>query len=27
GKFEGDEVSIATPGGNKVFEIDRVEYL
>lgn len=27
GKFEGDEVSITTPGGNKVFEIDRVEYL
>ncbi|ENM3742264.1 TPA: transcription elongation factor GreA [Vibrio cholerae] len=27
GKFEGDEVSISTPGGNKVFEIDRVEYL
>ncbi|EGR2496483.1 transcription elongation factor GreA [Vibrio cholerae] len=27
GKFEGDEVSIVTPGGNKVFEIDRVEYL
>ena len=27
GKFEGYEVSIATPGGNKVFEIDRVEYL
>ncbi|EEW07244.1 transcription elongation factor GreA [Vibrio mimicus SX-4] len=27
GKFEGDEVAIATPGGDKVFEIDRVEYL
>ncbi|HGF7194613.1 TPA: transcription elongation factor GreA [Vibrio cholerae] len=27
GKFEGDEVSIETPGGNKAFEIDRVEYL
>ncbi|EEZ01215.1 transcription elongation factor GreA [Vibrio mimicus] len=27
GKLEGDEVAIATPGGNKDFEIDRVEYL
>ncbi|ENM5738560.1 transcription elongation factor GreA [Vibrio mimicus] len=27
GKFEGDEVAIATPGGDKVLEIDRVEYL
>lgn len=27
GKSEGDEVSISTPGGEKLFEIDRVEYL
>ena len=27
GKEEGDEVSITTPGGVKVFEIDQVEYL
>ncbi|ENM5743345.1 transcription elongation factor GreA [Vibrio metoecus] len=27
GKMEGDEVAIVTPGGNKDFEIDRVEYL
>jgi transcription elongation factor GreA len=27
GKFEGDEVTIATPSGEKVFEIDRVEYI
>ncbi|QIL86497.1 transcription elongation factor GreA [Vibrio sp. HDW18] len=26
GKFEGDEVAIATPGGDKLLEIDRVEY-
>ncbi|MGL4193447.1 MAG: transcription elongation factor GreA [Vibrio sp.] len=26
GKFEGDEVVIATPGGDKLLEIDRVEY-
>ncbi|MFC3022493.1 transcription elongation factor GreA [Vibrio zhugei] len=27
GKEEGDEVVITTPGGDKVFEIDRVEYI
>lgn len=27
GKMEGDEVIIATPGGDKDFEIDKVEYL
>ncbi|MCG6507723.1 GreA/GreB family elongation factor, partial [Vibrio parahaemolyticus] len=27
GKMEGDEVTISTPGGEKVFEIDRVYYL
>lgn len=27
GKFEGDEVTIVTPSGEKVFEIDRVEYI
>lgn len=27
GKMEGDEVSISTPGGDKVFEIDKVDYL
>lgn len=27
GKEEGDEVSITTPGGIKLFEIDQVEYL
>ncbi|MGO1296790.1 MAG: transcription elongation factor GreA [Vibrio sp.] len=27
GKEEGDEVAISTPGGDKVFEIDRVEYI
>lgn len=27
GKSEGDEVSISTPGGEKLFEIDQVEYL
>ncbi|MBT2917899.1 transcription elongation factor GreA [Vibrio anguillarum] len=27
GKIEGDEVIIATPGGDKDFEIDKVEYL
>ncbi|NLS12734.1 transcription elongation factor GreA [Vibrio sp. SM6] len=27
GKMEGDEVVITTPGGQKDFEIDRVEYL
>jgi transcription elongation factor GreA len=27
GKCEGDEVSISTPGGEKLFEIDQVEYL
>jgi transcription elongation factor GreA len=27
GKLEGDEVTIVTPGGEKVFEIDKVEYL
>ncbi len=27
GKEEGDEVSIATPGGNKDYEIDKVDYL
>ena len=24
---EGDEVTIVTPGGEKVFEIDRVDYI
>ncbi|MBD8512813.1 transcription elongation factor GreA [Photobacterium sp. WH77] len=27
GKQEGDEVSIATPGGRKEFEIEKVEYV
>lgn len=27
GKMEGDEVTISTPGGDKVFEIDKVDYL
>lgn len=27
GKLEGDEVTIVTPGGEKVFEIDQVEYI
>lgn len=27
GKMEGDEVIITTPGGDKDFEIDRVEYI
>ncbi len=27
GKMEGDEVTIVTPGGEKVFEIDQVEYI
>jgi transcription elongation factor GreA len=27
GKMEGDEVVISTPGGEKDFEIDRVEYI
>ncbi|GAB6261531.1 transcription elongation factor GreA [Photobacterium sp. R1] len=27
GKQEGDEVSIVTPGGNKEFEIEKVEYI
>ncbi|MCR9420523.1 transcription elongation factor GreA [Vibrio sp. RM-69-4] len=27
GKMEGDEVIISTPGGDKDFEIDKVEYL
>lgn len=27
GKMEGDEVTICTPGGDKVFEVDRVEYI
>ncbi|MDO6704758.1 transcription elongation factor GreA [Photobacterium sp. 1_MG-2023] len=27
GKQEGDEVSIATPGGKKEFEIEKVEYI
>lgn len=27
GKFEGDEVVIATPGGEKDFEITKVEYI
>jgi len=27
GKVEGDEVTITTPSGEKVFEIDRVEYI
>jgi transcription elongation factor GreA len=27
GKFEGDEVTIVTPSGEKVFEVDRVEYI
>lgn len=27
GKMEGDEVTILTPGGDKVFEIDKVDYL
>jgi transcription elongation factor GreA len=26
GKMEGDEVTIVTPGGEKTFEIDRVDY-
>jgi len=26
-KMEGDEVTISTPGGEKVFEIDKVEYI
>jgi transcription elongation factor GreA len=26
-KSEGDEVTIVTPGGEKVFEIDRVDYI
>lgn len=27
GKMEGDEVTIVTPGGEKVFEVDQVEYI
>jgi transcription elongation factor GreA len=27
GKFEGDDVIIVTPGGEKDFEIDKVEYI
>ena len=27
GKMEGDEVVISTPGGERDFEIDRVEYI
>lgn len=27
GKFEGDEVTISTPGGDKDFDIDKVEYI
>lgn len=27
GKFEGDDVTISTPGGDKDFEIDKVEYI
>ncbi|MGF1696725.1 transcription elongation factor GreA [Vibrio kyushuensis] len=27
GKLEGDEVMISTPGGDKDFEIDKVEYI
>jgi transcription elongation factor GreA len=27
GKLEGDEVLISTPGGDKDYEIDKVEYI
>ncbi len=27
GKMEGDEVTITTPGGEKVFEVDKVDYV
>ncbi|MDC0612089.1 transcription elongation factor GreA [Vibrio sp.] len=27
GKMEGDEVTIVTPGGEKVFEVDKVDYV
>ena len=27
GKMEGDEVAISTPGGDKDYEIDKVEYI